>query len=502
MVKSDLEALEAALDRAYLEKNASSALEYLQKIVAQYPSSARHWHHLALMAQKCGDEVLALQAFAHSLRYEPGDWVVHLHTGIYFFRQGERESAQRQFSNVLSLAEQSPEGQIARRYLGQIAFEEKRFDDALAHYQILRSDECSGEVLAACAACHAELGNDLEALRDYREALANPPIHADWHAQLAEVFSRLGRDIEACEHYQRYLEQSEAPIMEVRANFAASLMRLGQLEAAIAQLEYLHTNQPEALQHALNLGHCYRQSKVWDRARHYYQLALSSQEYGIEAEFALSALEGSQAFSQVPLDCLERLFDQYASYYDAHMQALGASVGEYARVACHAYGVSAQRVLDLGCGTGGMQRALSDFGVQWFGVDVSRAMLMVARKKGGYEKLIQGELLEVLAAWRGQVECIVLGEICNYFGDLSALFALIDEKLCRGGWCIASMELLETGNYQLQASGRYAHSMRHVEQVTQQWERCFYESRLPLRRAEAQWVEGQLGLWRKTGLSH
>jgi len=86
----------------------------------------------------------------------------------------------------------------------------------------------------------------------------------------------------------------------------------------------------------------------------------------------------------------EEGYDIYADHYDASLAFLDGF--ERDRLFAMMGDVSGKRVLDVGCGTGRMIENLKKFGAKTVGLDVSKEMLRVARKKFLSTELVLGEV--------------------------------------------------------------------------------------------------------------
>lgn len=94
-------------------------------------------------------------------------------------------------------------------------------------------------------------------------------------------------------------------------------------------------------------------------------------------------------------------------------------------------------VVDLGCGSGEVLRALTDAGHEATGVDLSRAMLVLARKTAPRASLVQGSLHDVALPACDAV--LAIGEPLNYTEpgarprSLTPLFRSVHRALAPGG---------------------------------------------------------------------
>lgn len=121
--------------------------------------------------------------------------------------------------------------------------------------------------------------------------------------------------------------------------------------------------------------------------------------------------------------------------------------------------------LDLGCGTGLMARALAGRVVRLDGVDLSPAMVAVARASGLYDGLAVGDLVEDLARRPADgLDLITAADVFCYLGDLSAIFAAVARAARPDALFVFSVESAGEGDeVRLADSLRYAHGRGHLE---------------------------------------
>lgn len=108
-----------------------------------------------------------------------------------------------------------------------------------------------------------------------------------------------------------------------------------------------------------------------------------------------------------------------------------------ARFVVDELGEKPQRVLDLGCGSGLVLRALTDAGHEAIGVDLSRSMLALARKTAPRARLLRGSLYDVPLP---RVDVVLaIGEPLNYLEEgqrpraLAPFFRKVARALLPGG---------------------------------------------------------------------
>lgn len=161
------------------------------------------------------------------------------------------------------------------------------------------------------------------------------------------------------------------------------------------------------------------------------------------------------------------LFDAYAERFDtALLQQLAYRVPELLwsriRSVLDVEPVPAlAHAIDLGCGTGLMGERLRRCVSHLTGIDLSAGMIAEARRKGLYDDLVEGEILDVLSGIGYAADLVTAADVFVYCGDLPPIFAAVAPKMAPGGLFAFSLELHE-GNEPciLRPSLRYAHSQQ------------------------------------------
>ncbi|MCC7069794.1 MAG: class I SAM-dependent methyltransferase [Deltaproteobacteria bacterium] len=108
-----------------------------------------------------------------------------------------------------------------------------------------------------------------------------------------------------------------------------------------------------------------------------------------------------------------------------------------ARFVVDLIGPERRRVVDLGCGSGIVLRALTDAGHEAIGVDLSPAMLALAKRTAPRARLLQGSLYRVPLPSTDLI--LAIGEPLNYLEPdarppaLAAFFRKVARALPRGG---------------------------------------------------------------------
>jgi SAM-dependent methyltransferase len=122
-----------------------------------------------------------------------------------------------------------------------------------------------------------------------------------------------------------------------------------------------------------------------------------------------------------------RLFDEKASAWSAKYAPDGALVGRLASLsdAVRRYVQAGDRVLDLGCGTGELTRALAQGGVRATGADISSEMLRRATQEpGSHADWVQLEPgWHALPFGSGSFDAVVAASVLEYVTAPAAVLA-------------------------------------------------------------------------------
>ena len=159
------------------------------------------------------------------------------------------------------------------------------------------------------------------------------------------------------------------------------------------------------------------------------------------------------------------LFDDYAGTFDKHLvKNLNYRGPELLRGAVRrayaAYGrkLWAERVLDLGCGTGLVAQAFAGAYAKIQGVDLSPRMLAVARKARLYERLHEGDLVGFLKEQADRSADLVLAaDVFVYLADLDEVFREVHRVLMPGGLFAFTVQAHGGADVILGEDSRYAH---------------------------------------------
>jgi DNA-binding transcriptional MerR regulator len=143
-----------------------------------------------------------LQIAQDSQQWSARDWFVE---GCRRHADDDIPGAIESFRLSLMTETENPE---AHYYLAECLYRQRKIEAALERYYVAAEEDHEYlEAWIQIGSLHRELGEPEQALHAFEIALDIHPDFAEAHYHKAEVLCELGRDIEAVDHWEAYLEQ-------------------------------------------------------------------------------------------------------------------------------------------------------------------------------------------------------------------------------------------------------------------------------------------------------
>ena len=133
-------------------------------------------------------------------------------------------------------------------------------------------------------------------------------------------------------------------------------------------------------------------------------------------------------------------YDEWAQNYDADLTSWSYQAPTaVAEVVVNRH-PAASSVLDVGCGTGLVGRALRarGFGGRISGLDISQASLEIAQQSGAYESLERADLQQRLAFEDDSVDAVVCVGVMTYLPEVEAVWREFARVTRPGGVVVAT----------------------------------------------------------------
>jgi len=319
-----------------------------------------------------------------------------------------------------------------------------------------------------------QLGDSEEAVALIRRAIAASPGHAGAYNNLGNILKQQGHESEAEAAYRRAIDL-EPDSADARNNLGVLLKNRGLLDEAVSQYEAALRTAP-------------RSADLPEHARAYQNLAASLYEAGKAGEAVkvleqwlrfspnhplaghmLAAYGGGEAPERAADGFVREVFDDFAGSFDTVLGGLhykGPALIAEAMAAVLPPPSGQLEILDGGCGTGLCAPVLAAYARRLVGVDLSPAMVALARRRGAYDQLVTAELVGYLERCATSFDLIVSADTLVYIGNVLPLFAAVRARLRPGGHFIFTVERDESPGaapgFRLQPTCRYSHSQAYL----------------------------------------
>ncbi|PJE12281.1 tetratricopeptide repeat protein [Legionella sp.] len=443
-------------------QNIDKAIQHYQSAIQLIPNYAQAHHNLAGLYATQNHYKPALHHYREAVHAEPDFVAAHFNLGLFLLKNNQLAAAKVQFNNVLTL---NPGNLDAEFYLGLLDLEASQLEEAKTHFQnVVAQDNNQVEALTNLGVIALKQEEPQLAIDYFTKALAINNEHIEARNNLAATFMHHDRFENALMHYDVLL-QKEPDNIEYLYNSGVAQMALGHLSEAMLHFERL-LNQDEHHFAALNnLAAIYIRLEDKEKARNLLTRAVVANPKDAASRHMLDALSGTQVKTETSPDYAMNLFNNYALYYDQHMQSLlhYSLPQQIAQLIHHLNLFQVGQAIDLGCGTGLSGVVLREICQHLTGVDIAAKMLTQAKNKDIYDHLVEADLVSFLQKDKQHYELIVAADVLPYIGDLDPLFTAVAERLSEKGYFIFTTEISEKEPWQLQATARFSHHPDYIK---------------------------------------
>jgi predicted TPR repeat methyltransferase len=373
-------------------------------------------------------------------------------------------------------------------------FERHDFEAAAALFeQALQLAPGRPSVLMNLGVCCVHLGRFERADVCLRQALAADATQTDAWMAWGVTQMALGDWAQALHsHEQARALGADGP--EFCLRWGECLAHQARLPQALQAFEQALAHDPELAEAWSQLAHVQRDMGQTAQAIAGYQRAM---QLGADPElhrYYLAALNPQQPVVNAPAAYVEKLFDQYADDFEAHLVGQLGYQGHSMLLQQLPVDpmVRFEQVWDLGCGTGLCGPLIRPRADHLTGVDLSSAMVAKAQNLGVYDSLHAQDLVNFLEQTTTKADLVLAADVFIYVGWLDAVFEALSPRVKPGAWLAFTVEEPDPGfEVQLHSSLRYAHALTYLQKLAAQhgW-RWAKVHRAPLRLDQAQPLMG------------
>lgn len=387
----------------------------------------------AMNKHKAGKNVEAAQLYKKLLKSNEWHLDGNYMLGTLYAEQGDLSAAEKYLEKAAQI---KPDSQYIQTNLGNVYKSQDRNDRALLCYR--RAISLQPDMVEAMnnLAVVLKQGGELEEAEAlFARVLELDPGFVDARYNLANIYWDRDLHAQAAEFYQQVLDSNESHghALDRLGDF---YLESGDKEKAISFFEkYLSTNPQDELGIGLKLAY----------------LGLTTPP--------------TRQPGQLVIETYEKKADSWEQ--DVKREGMEFLGPQLVREALSQFNLAAndQRVLDLGCGTGLCAEFLQPLARRLVGVDVSHAMLSVAREKQLYDDLLALDISEFLAVNREVFDLVVASGVLIFFGDLQPVLRGIYELLAPGGKLVFSAYAGDEQDYVVRHNYHFAHSAEYIGRV-------------------------------------
>lgn len=411
----------------------SKAKSCLEKAVELDPRQASYFNNMGSLLLKQDMPKEAKEYFVNALRIETDYFAAMFNLALCHKKLDEYQDA---IACLLVLLDKKPAYPQPYFLLGKLLLENERSAEALSYFnQLISRYPNDVQVLQNIAAILLEYECFQDA-KGYCESIVYlEPNHYIAYYNLGVIAEKLSQPVQAIQAYEKAIA--------INPDFFDALNNLGVI--------------------------CLSQNQYETARKHFEHAAVLAPD-NESIQYTLKALQGTAMPAQAPREYVTNLFDQYADHYDQHLvESLDYQVPDLLWQSFQSLltvnAAFQYRILDLGCGTGLLGAKFKPVASYMVGVDLSERMLEQADHKEIYNELIRVDIVEYLIQDKAKYDLILLGDVLIYLGELRELFSHLVQHLSGNGYVGFSIEVTEVAEYELQKSGRFAHSLKYIQDL-------------------------------------
>ena len=425
------------------------------------PSHPDAHNNLGIILHMFGRLDEAEKSCNNAIQLKPDFLEAHYNLGNTLKELGRLNEAELSFNKVIEL---KPDYAEAYHNLGNILIKLNRFEHAEVNYKkVIKFKSDFVEAYHNLGVVLFELGRIEEGLVYSRKAIELKPDYAEAHNNLGILLKNLGKLDEAKACYKKAIGL-KIDYADAHYNLGVILIELDKLEDAETSLKKAIELKPDFALAYLNRGKNLKILGNIDKAVKCFEQVLKiCPDDQLGATLELARIGKRNVPNKTPKDYLQNFYrtkskdwvkiDQ--NKYHGHKLIKNAFKQTHTKQ-------QKVDILDLGCGTGSLASFFHPYARKIVGVDLSKDMIVEAKKKDLYDILYNKELDEYLKETTTHYDLVVAAAVMIHFFDLENTFTLIRNKLKINGKFLFSVFEEKIRNKKLNSFLMYSHSDNYI----------------------------------------
>ena len=416
----------------YNKGDYSNGIKRCENIFVRNKNNPIFLHIFGLFHDALSNQEKAISLYKKSLEIKP-DYIDALICLGRLYVEFDFDESFFNFNKALQLNKQNTD---ILNYLGDLHFKYEKYEQAEEYFQKALSHNQSDNIsMSNLGICLYRLGHTHSAITHLQKSLEIEPNYISALNNLAVIYIDL-------ENYKEGLSLLQKVISLDKNNYLANK----------------------------NAGLLYTKLEDFKKAKIFLENALKYNKDDDELNFIYDSVNNKTP-KNAPLSYVESLFNNYAKNFERSLTK--ALDYKFPKKMCEFFldrsdiPNTYDNAIDLGCGTGLSGKVFRDYVDFFTGVDLSKNMLDIAKKKKIYDELLTGDICNILERSTKKYNLFIIADVFIYIGELQDVFSKIKNRSEEGAIVVFSTEHLEAEDYRL-VKQRYRHSKNYIEKILKQ----------------------------------